>query len=582
MHLVLQLYPTKEEDMKALKEKFADDISDRIAAAKSNALSMAGVLSDDAPASLPLPPGRASLQSTGTVSIMGAAASNAAAATPAAPPSPPKEPVNTRIALLRALLAVGALKPAFFILSTYPWLCDPFPEIAELLLRICNYSIQAYYYKNASAMLKQKSESENSEKLSKLQSAKPRYSLADKKVLPATAPLLTITARPFEKSRSHNGTVRTPVYFYPEWTDELPICTTSDEVVEFNEQMLRLIGVHAGRNQEFFIKMLRIARVETRGQSATRSRWEAIVRMHIIPALSLSEPNPAAAHEVWGILRNFPYTTRFAIYGEWKDRLYKRLPELRVRRAEADRDAKGLLKRLSVDNVKQFGRSLAKIAHTNPCVLFEIALTQVQSYDNLIGPVVESARYFTNFGYDVLGYSLLDALSNPAKERTKSDGTNISLWLQGLATFAGTLCKRWNMDVSVILQYILNQLRSGNPKDLVVLRELITKMSNIEPVSDLSDSQVVALGGGKTLQSEALHPTTATPKKAATARSTARLKLALTDSGLTVPLLVAVALQRQECVFGDDEAPLKYLGNLFDSVSVLQCGRVTDYVSRDS
>lgn len=289
--------------------------------------------------------------------------------------------------------------------------------------------------------------------------------------------------------------------------------------------------------------------------------------MHLIPALAISDPNPSTTHELWEILRNFPYTARFAIYGEWKDRLYKRMPELRVKRVETEKEAKGMLKRLSADNVKQFGRSLAKIAHTNPCPLFEIALNQVQSYDNLIAPVVDSFRYLTPFGYDVLAYSLLDALSNPEKERTKSDGTSISLWLQSLAIFAGTLCKRWNMEVAYILQYILNQLRERNSKDLVVLREPISKMAGIEPVSDLSDSQVVALGGGPTLQAEALHPTVIEERKNQTKRSTLRLKTSLLDAQLVGPLLVAVAKARQECILGLDDSPLRYLGNLFDQVS---------------
>lgn len=125
------------------------------------------------------------------------------------------------------------------------------------------------------------------------------------------------------------------------------------------------------------------------------------------------------------------------------------------------------------------------------------------------------------------------------------------------------------MDVSYILQYILHQLLEGNPKDLIVLRELISKMTGVEPVSDLSDSQVIALGGGKTLQSEAINPTTTIEKKNATKRSSLRLKIALQDSSLAIPLLIAVAIQRQECIFSDEDAPLKYLGNLFD-----QCQQV--------
>ena len=549
--------------MMKLKEKFKEDISDRITAARSNALSMAGVLMEDSSA-LTLP--SRSSQSIGSVSIIGAAATASALAndTSKIVDAPTVEAANTKIGMLKALLAIGALQPAFFILSTYPWLCDPFPEIADLLLRICNHSISTYYSSQASPFSSKKPGS--TDKQANLQQARPRYSVQEKKILPPSVALFSTTGRPIDTPRTHNGSWRESVYFFTEWTDRLPTCQTHEELLEVVTQILKLAGVHAGRNRELFMRLMRIAKIETISDTPRKTRWESLIRMHLIPALALSDPNPSNSMELWEVLRNFHYTSRFAFYGEWKDRSYKRFPELRVRRAEAERDAKGLLKRLSVDNVKQFGRSLAKIAHTNPCVLFEIALNQVQSYDNLIGPVVESARYLTPFGYDVLAYSLLDALSNPEKERTKSDGTNISLWLQGLATFAGTLCKRWNIDVSFILQYILNQLRDGNPKDLVVLRELISKMTGIEPVSDLSDSQVVALGGGRTLQSEALNPTTATERKNVTKRSTTRLKLALSDSSLVVPLLIAVSLQRQECVFGDEDAPLKYLGNVFDQV----------------
>lgn len=551
--------------MEKLRDKYKEDISDRIANARSNALALAGVLADDGPStSASARPSTQSVVTPGSVSILGSAAAATSGTGAASADAAPAQPANSRVGLLRALLAVGAFEDAFFILSNYPWISDPLPEIAELLLRICNHSISAHYRNSVSPTTAAKS-SESSD-LEHLTTARARYSVPDKKIIAPQASAHVITGRPVDHPRTIAGQWRVPVYFFSQWQDRLPTASSSDEVLDILGPMLKLIGVNAWRNQEFFTRVLRIARVETLTVQANRSAWEGIIRMHLIPALSLSHPNPANSVEFWEVLRNFTCVQRFQFYGEWKDRSYKRFPEMRVRRAEAERDAKSLLKRLSVDNVKQFGRSLAKVAHCNPCVLFEIALNQVQSYDNLVGPVVESVRYLTPLGYDVLGYSLLDALSNPEKERTKTDGTNISLWLQSLATFAGTLCRRWSIDVSVILQYILNQLRDGNPKDLVVLRELITKMAGIEPVADLSDSQVIALGGGRTLQSEAINPTTAVEKKSATKRSTTRLKTALADSNLIVPLLVAVALQRQKCVYGDENAPLKYLGNLFDQV----------------
>lgn len=142
------------------------------------------------------------------------------------------------------------------------------------------------------------------------------------------------------------------------------------------------------------------------------------------------EHYPAAALELWRVLALFPIETRFQIYGEWKDVHYRRDPALAIRKAEAERDVKALLRRLSKDNVKKLGKTFARIAHTNPAVIFGIALHQVQSYDNLIVPVVEACRYLTDLGYDVMAYSILDALSS-SRPKTKEDGTSIAMWLQG-------------------------------------------------------------------------------------------------------------------------------------------------------
>lgn len=101
-----------------------------------------------------------------------------------------------------------------------------------------------------------------------------------------------------------------------------------------------------------------------------------------------------------------------------------------MRKAEAEKEVKSILRRLSTDNVKQLGKSLAKVAHTNPTVIWSVVLNQVMSYDNLILPVIDAARYLTDLGYDVLAYCVLDALSG-TRNKTKEDGTSVAMWLSG-------------------------------------------------------------------------------------------------------------------------------------------------------
>lgn len=93
------------------------------------------------------------------------------------------------------------------------------------------------------------------------------------------------------------------------------------------------------------------------------------------------------------------------------------------------------MRRLSVETVKMYEGTVAKLAHSNPCVFFPLVVQQVTAYENMAGVVITALGYSTNMGFDVLGYTILDALSNPNKERVKSDGVNTADWLQGTCLF---------------------------------------------------------------------------------------------------------------------------------------------------
>jgi len=97
---------------------------------------------------------------------------------------------------------------------------------------------------------------------------------------------------------------------------------------------------------------------------------------------------------------------------------------------QAERESKGILRRLSHHTVETLSGAVAKLAHSNPCIFFTNAVNQIMAYDNLANVVIQALRYVTNMGFDVLVYVILDALSNPHKNRVKDDAVNISDWLQ--------------------------------------------------------------------------------------------------------------------------------------------------------
>jgi len=159
----------------------------------------------------------------------------------------------------------------------------------------------------------------------------------------------------------------------------------------------------------------------------------------ILPALSLFNPNPSLAMEVWSVLQLFPYTTRYQLYRDWRGiglerdglQLFgDRKKPLGLVEAEmhAGKDARYCLKRLSMETLKEACRSVAKVAHSNPLVMFTTILNQIESYDNLVSVMVDALRFVTPLGLDVLGFCMLSRLCGSASsegDRKRSKGMTI-------------------------------------------------------------------------------------------------------------------------------------------------------------
>ena len=282
----------------------------------------------------------------------------------------------------------------------------------------------------------------------------------------------------------------------------------------------------------------------------------------MLPAISLMEsPNCCLAEEIWSILRVYPYHMRYRLYGLWKTETFAQHSLLMKKKASVQKSIKRIMQRISKENVKPTSRALAKLSHSAPGLLFDYVLSQIQLYDNLIGPVVDSLKYLTSLSFDVLGYSIIEALNNPEKDRTKHDGTSISLWLQSLSNFCGAIYKKYNIELTGILQYVANQLKSKRSLDLLILKEVVLKMSGIEAAEEMTDEQIDAMAGGEILRQEA----GSFNQIKNTKKSSQRLKDALIDNNLAVPLCLLMAQQRNCVVYQETEnSHLKLVGNLFD------------------
>ncbi|XP_012259618.2 THO complex subunit 2 [Athalia rosae] len=286
-----------------------------------------------------------------------------------------------------------------------------------------------------------------------------------------------------------------------------------------------------------------------------------ILDVALLPSLSFMDCNCCVAEEIWNILKYYPYQSRYCLYARWKNDTPLQHAALLKKRADAQKKIKSIMKRVSKETIKPVGRSIGKLTHSSPGVLFDYVLVQIQLYDNLIGPVVDSLKYLTNISYDILGYCLVEALAGADRNRFKHDGTSISLWLQSLASFCGAIFKKYNIELTGLLQYVANQLKAQKSLDLLIVKEIVQKMAGIEAAEEMTREQLDAMAGGDLLKNEAGYFSQVRNTK----KSSQRLKEALSEHDLAVALCLLMAQQKHCVVYREtDKSHLKLVGKLYD------------------
>ncbi|KAJ8978313.1 hypothetical protein NQ317_008185 [Molorchus minor] len=287
----------------------------------------------------------------------------------------------------------------------------------------------------------------------------------------------------------------------------------------------------------------------------------SLVDVTVLPALSYLECNCCVAEEVWTLLRLYPYQIRYSLYSRWKNETYSLYPDLLRKRGDSEKQIKNIMKRVSKENVKPVGRLIGKLTHCSPGFLFDYVLLQIQVYNNLINPVVDSLKYLTNLSYDVLGFCLIECLANADKKRVKHDSTSISTWLQSLSSFCGAVYKKYTIELTGLLQYVANQLKAQKSLDLLILKEVVQKMAGIDTAEDLTMDQLNAMAGGELLKAEAGYFSQVRNTK----KSSLRLKEAMAEQDLAVALCLLIAQQKYCVVYRETQkSHLKLVGKLSD------------------
>lgn len=475
------IYPylsPSDDTLVKLHEQWKSDIEERAFLTNSSALAMAAPLTDES--------GGDNKNSTTEPEAPKLSADGGV-----------KYPFYQKTAILHALLSVGSIKPALFMLSRYPKIVDPYPEIADLLLKITDYAIEPLYTLRGKPPLLDtvdltvcKSVPTNANQQQDITLTEPFHSQTRRGLIPVQP---VTDANPYR-------------FFYETWSSEIQHVTDLEGLRKASRTFLRLSGPLLSRNINLLVKLCRIGvsfcRTEKEDDSEVISYWIEYARNYILPTIPLLEPNPGTIQEIFNLFRLFPFETRYSLYGEWQTNVLRSSPHLRLAASKAEKDTKNVLKRLSNTNVREMMRKLAKVSYSNPISCFKVFIGQVESYDNLATLVVEAARYFTDMGWDVFPFIIMIQMTS-GRGTQQMDGLNERKWIQSLASFTAKLCRRYSyMDPRPLLLFLLRKLHSKDLSFVIVLRELISQMAGIAQLSNLTTSQVENLGGGSVLRSK--------------------------------------------------------------------------------
>lgn len=544
-----------DETMDELKTEKMAEKAEREKAARPgggvNALMLAGALSDD---TVPTPRIREEPR------MATPAKDQEAEKKPAKSEDDLPDPSDQKVLLLKSLLAIGAIPESLFIMSKFPWLMDGYPELPEFIHRILHHSLNKVYSRLRPLASTQDLPGEQ-QILSTDQSSVPRGQL--RLTQPPSRRILRWAQ--LDKEDTNDGTDYR--FYWDDWADSIPICQTVDDVFALCSSFLNLSGHKIGQDASLLTKLVRIGKdsLSKDDSEENRTRWRDLCKRLILPSVSLTKANPGVVNEVFELISFFPREVRYNMYAEWYSGQTSRLPDIKAAFDQARAETKDVLKRLSKTNTRPMARALAKIAYANPGIVINVAISQIESYENLIEVVVECARYFTHLGYDILTWALINSLGQKGRSRVQEGGLLTSRWLNALSTFAGRTFKRYSvMDPTPLLQYVVEQLRRNNSTDLIVLEQLISSMAGIITDNSFNDAQVEAMAGGEALQAQTILQLL--DKRHESKTTSKRLIKSLTHTRLAGQLLVAIAQERLTCVFNESSSELKLLGNIFDEI----------------
>jgi len=92
--------------------------------------------------------------------------------------------------------------------------------------------------------------------------------------------------------------------------------------------LLRYVGVHIYHDVVLYAKLCRVFVEFFLKHSDQQKVIEEVLKISLLPGLTLIPTNPGIANELWELLKLLPYQSRFKQYSIWKETSYQSNPPL--------------------------------------------------------------------------------------------------------------------------------------------------------------------------------------------------------------------------------------------------------------
>lgn len=468
---------------------------------------------------------------------------------------------NLRFQFLRVLLGNGLYWPSIYILTEYPFLAYIDDEISDLINRLFNSMLTPLY--DSIRVF-------SDEELDKLQTSKQvAFSRPFNNIRYEESPCTELLSfKPTIKSFSHKRFH----YFYTNWNKKIPQINNPDDLFKVSREFLKFNGVNLAKDLELFSKICEIGIWDLNKNQENENRkaeWLNYFRNFIFQAMPLIEENSIIIDKAYSILSFYDSEDRFNLYSEMHQVLAKNNPLIKIAYGKAEKSTKDVLKRLSKENVRPMMRRLAKISFSNPLPCFLTILQQIESYDNLNTLVVETARYFNNYGWDTLTLAILMRLTAAGRSNIQDDGLNERQWIQSLASFIGKICHRYPnaIDLKTLVTFLLKSLHNKENLGLIVLKEIFISMGGIQTIADLTLKQIDMINCGSSLEKVVYR--TIDDLRFERFKSGRILVKTLVELDAVNELLILLCQLGDDMLFNSDNSHLKVLANKSDDLSTV-------------